>query len=172
MSRSLALLLVLAAACGGDGAPGGDRGTISLTSPAFGDGGAIPLDHGCEGANVSPALQWSGVPGTAAELVLVLRDPDAGGFVHWIVVGIDPGAGGMAAGEVPQGASEGVNGFGGTGYGGPCPPDGETHTYELTLYALRQAPSLAAGVTIEEVEALLAGSTLAFGTLRGTYGTS
>lgn len=170
MGRVLTALLVFMVACGGDGSSGG-RGAISVTSPTFRDGGAIPVNHGCEGGSLSPALQWSGVPPTAAELVLLLRDTDAAGFVHWIVVGIDPATSSLGEAEVPAGAAEGLNGFGQTGYGGPCPPDGETHRYEFTIYALRQELALGPGVSIEEVEAVLTGSTLAFGTLTGTYGT-
>jgi Raf kinase inhibitor-like YbhB/YbcL family protein len=171
MRRVLVVLLLPLTACGGDGSSSREAGTIGVTSPAFRDGGTIPVNYGCEGGNLSPSLQWSGVPGTAAELVLVVRDPDAGGFVHWIVAGIDPSTSAIAEGEVPAGAAQGVNGFGQTGYGGPCPPDGETHRYEFTIYAVRQALGLGAGVSIEEVEAVVTGATLAFGTLSGTYAT-
>ena len=36
--------------------------TFRLTSPAFADGGDIPLKYTCEGQDFSPPLTWSGVP--------------------------------------------------------------------------------------------------------------
>src|SRR5258708_29089067 len=53
--------------------------TIRLTSPAFQDGGAIPIRYAGNGVgeNISPALSWSGVPEEAAELVLIMQDPHA-----------------------------------------------------------------------------------------------
>lgn len=52
--------------------------TITVTSPAFGDGGAIPVRHAGHGVgdNVSPPLRWSGVPAGTAALVIVLEDDD------------------------------------------------------------------------------------------------
>ena len=32
---------------------------FALRSPAFAEGGEIPLRHTCEGEDVSPALAWS-----------------------------------------------------------------------------------------------------------------
>jgi phosphatidylethanolamine-binding protein (PEBP) family uncharacterized protein len=52
---------------------------ILLTSPAFADGAAIPDRHAGVGLgeNLSPPLEWSGVPAWTAELVLVMQDADA-----------------------------------------------------------------------------------------------
>ena len=60
---------------------------------AFADGGEIPARYTCAGEGVSPALRWTGTPADAAELALVVRDRDAGGYVHWVVTGIDPSSG-------------------------------------------------------------------------------
>jgi hypothetical protein len=38
------------------------RGDLRLTSPAFDDGGAIPIKYGRNAANVDPPLSISGVP--------------------------------------------------------------------------------------------------------------
>ena len=50
---------------------------LSLATPAFTHGGAIPEQHTCEGKDVSPELRIDGVPQGAKSLVLVVHDPDA-----------------------------------------------------------------------------------------------
>jgi Raf kinase inhibitor-like YbhB/YbcL family protein len=105
---------------------------------------------------VSPPLEWH-VDGTAevSEFAIVLADPDAGGFVHWVVAripgsdtGLDEGAGDPDAGN---GLLQGKNGFGSTGYRGPCPPAGTTHHYSFALYAFGAAPDLSDSPTADEV---------------------
>src|SRR5262249_21919799 len=71
--------------------------TITLSSPAFAEGGMIPRGFTCDGAGGSPPLEWSGVPQTAKELVLIVEDPDApmGTYSHWVVVNLPPGLKGL-----------------------------------------------------------------------------
>ena len=140
---------------------------FTLTSPAFADGGAIPTEHSCDGGDKPIPLAWSGVPEGTAELALVMDDPDARGFVHWVVVGIPPSASGFDNGELPAGAQEGSTGFG-VGYGGPCPPSG-THHYEFTLYALSSPLGAGGSPTAEAVRAAAADKTLGEAELTGTY---
>src|SRR4051794_39923037 len=58
---------------------------IGLTSTAFAPGGAIPIEHTCDGAGVSPPLAWGSIPEGTVELVVTVTDPDANGFVHWVL---------------------------------------------------------------------------------------
>jgi hypothetical protein len=51
--------------------------TISLESPAFGDGGDIPEPFTADGERISPPLLWRGAPEDAESLVLIIEDPDA-----------------------------------------------------------------------------------------------
>jgi len=51
--------------------------SLSIESPAFSQGGAIPTRYTCMGEDLSPALSWSGVPDGARSLVLIVDDPDA-----------------------------------------------------------------------------------------------
>ncbi len=114
---------------------------IELRSPAFSDHDLIPGRHAHDGGNVSPALQWSGVPDGTAELVLLCEDPDAPGgtFLHWLVTGIDPASTGVREGQTPPGGREWPNGFGEKGWGGPQPPVGDDpHRYFFRLYALAE----------------------------------
>ncbi|MGH9011079.1 MAG: YbhB/YbcL family Raf kinase inhibitor-like protein [Acidimicrobiia bacterium] len=145
---------------------------MKLTSPEFPDGGRIPDRFTCRGEDRSPRLQWSEVPDRTAELALTCTDPDAPGgtFVHWVLWGIGPGAGGLGEGEVPEGAQEGRNGFGKRGYGGPCPPRGHgTHHYHFRLYALSEPLSLAKGAGIGDLRRAMEGRILAEAGLVGTY---
>lgn len=117
---------------------------FSLKSDAFADGSTIPNEYsynamGCTGKNESPELHWSGVPKKAKTLALTVFDPDANngkGWWHWVVYNIDPGTKDLEAGKRPP-STEGKTDFGGSGYGGPCPPPGDTpHHYVFTLYAV------------------------------------
>jgi Raf kinase inhibitor-like YbhB/YbcL family protein len=144
---------------------------LTLSSPEFDEGGAIPRRFTCDAADVSPPLSWSGAPEGTITLALVMDDPDAGGFVHWVVYNIDVSAtGSLPAGwsATPEAAPQGVNSFGKVGYGGPCPPSG-THRYAFRLLALDQVLELAAGPKAQAVLDAAAGHTLAEATLTGTY---
>ncbi len=117
-----------------------------ISSSAFAPGGPIPARYTCDGANASPPLQWSEVPPTAHSLALILEDPDAPDpaapkaiWTHWILYNIPPSvhrlAENAAGTGLPPGTLEGLNDWGRTGYGGPCPPVGR-HRYLHRLYAL------------------------------------
>ena len=82
---------------------------LTLTSPAFGAGGNIPIIHTCDGNDVSPQLSWSGIPADTKSLVLIIDDPDAPDpaapqrtWVHWILYNIPPDASGLAQGVTPR----------------------------------------------------------------------
>ncbi len=165
-----------ATACGGDddssgsgdGAPA-DSGDIGITSTAFEDGEPIPVEHTCDGDETSPPLAFTGVPADAAELAIVVRDPDADGFVHWVIAGIPPDATGIDEGAPPAAAVEADNGFDEPGWAGPCPPEGD-HTYEFTVYALAEPSGLEGGADAEDGAATIEDAdALAVATLRGTF---
>lgn len=146
--------------------------TIVLTSEAFGDGEPIPRMHTCDGSDVSPPLRWSGVPSEAVELALVVEDPDApsGTVVHWVLWGMALDLSELAEGRLPDSARQGVNGHGGRGWRGPCPPPGHgTHRYFFTLYALGERLQLEEGATADQFRGAIEGSILAQGQLMGTY---
>jgi Raf kinase inhibitor-like YbhB/YbcL family protein len=148
--------------------------TIDVTSPAFTDGGAIPQKHAGKGVgdNVSPALQWTGVPTDAKQLVLIMDDLDVPmpkPLMHTIAV-IEPDVGGLAEGELKPGttALRLVKAFGDT-YVGPRPIPGHgPHHYRFLVFALDQeVPDEIAGhkALLEEI----AGHVVARGGLTGTY---
>jgi Raf kinase inhibitor-like YbhB/YbcL family protein len=103
---------------------------------------------GCKGENQSPALQWSGAPAGTQSFALSIYDPDAptgSGWWHWFVVNLPSdtaslprGAGSKGGEKLPKGAQQIRTDFGATGYGGPCPPEGDKpHRYIVTVYALK-----------------------------------
>jgi Raf kinase inhibitor-like YbhB/YbcL family protein len=173
-------VLGLAVACGGDDeepAPGGPAAAgFAFEAAGVADGEAIDARSTCDGEDVSPELAWSGVPEGAVELALVLEDPDAPGgtFTHWLVYGLAPEETGLAEG-VPAGAEgegllQGVNDFGAAGYGGPCPPEGQTHDYRFRLFALDSELGLEGGASRNELLGALEGRVLAEAVLTATYG--
>ena len=145
---------------------------ITVTSPAFGEGDAIPQQYTCDGDNTSPPLDISGVPEGTVELALLGEDPDAPRriFIHWAAWGIDPQTSTIAEGELPAGAVAGRNDFGYTGYGGPCPPPGPAHRYTFTVFALSERLDLAAAAPAADLRDAVEGKVLATGTLTGQYG--
>jgi hypothetical protein len=148
---------------------------IKITSSAFQDGGLIPAKYTCDGADVSPPLQWDNVPQTAKSIALICDDPDApmGTFVHWVIFGL-PAETRQLAEKVaadktlPSGARQGTSGFGRVGYGGPCPPSG-THRYFFKIYALDTTLDLPAGARKSDLLKVMEGHILGQGQLVGKY---
>ncbi len=154
---------------------------ITVTSPAFAAGAAIPKKHSLEeGPNASPALAWSGIPPGTREIALLCDDPDAPRpkpWVHWVVANIPPATAALPEG-VPKGDSipglagavQGKNDFGFVGYGGPAPPPGHgTHHYHFKVYALKEPLAAKPGITKDQLLAAIKGKVLAEGDLVGTY---
>jgi Raf kinase inhibitor-like YbhB/YbcL family protein len=133
------------------------------------DGGAIPIDYTCRGANVSPPIVWSALPEGTAEVAIVMTDPGGGNLVHWLVSGLDPSLGQVAQGALPEEAVQSANSQGGVGYYGPCPESG-SHLYYVTLYALREPSGLADGGDPATAIARLDELQLASTTQTGTFG--
>ena len=148
---------------------------IKLTSSAFKEGEAIPRQYTCDGIDISPPLEWTGVPKSAKTIALIADDPDApsGTFVHWVLYNLPAENIGLvenvpATDNVKGGGLQGKNGFEKIGYGGPCPPSG-THRYFFKIYALDNELPLKAGATKAEVEKAMQGHIVAQGQLMGTY---
>lgn len=142
--------------------------TMRLTSPAFEDGGPIPSRHTCDGEDVSPPLAWDEVPDGTAAFVLVVDDPDAGGFLHWLLTDI-PGD----ARELPEGAGDAIgmpgrSDFGRTGWGGPCPPSGQ-HRYVFTLYALSEPITVDGDAGADQVREAIGHRVVGEAQLTGVY---
>lgn len=152
---------------------------LILSSPAFAPNGEIPRKHTCDGADVSPALTWNGVPAGAKSLVLIIDDPDAPDpaaprtvWVHWVLYNLSPSTTslpeGIAARDLPEGTLEGLNDWKQTGYRGPCPPVGQ-HRYFHKLYALDIVLPDLKRPTKAKLEAAMRDHVIAHAEVTGTY---
>ncbi len=174
---ALSSLAGFPADCGADNPKtNGDTMNLQLTSTAFAEGQPIPRQHAFDDKDLSPALQWSGVPSAAKSLALICDDPDApkGTWVHWVIYDLPPSTAGLAEGvskssELANGAKQGVNDYKRLGYGGPCPPPGKPHRYFFKLYALDTATGLQPGATKKDLLKAMDGHVVAEGQLMGTY---
>ena len=126
---------------------------FTLSSPTIKPGATLTQAQvfngfGCTGQNVSPELRWSGAPAGTKSFAVTMYDPDAptgSGWWHWLVInlpadstGLAEGAGAADGKALPTGARHGRTDFGGPGFGGACPPQGnKPHRYIFTVYALK-----------------------------------
>ena len=150
-------------------------GAMDLMSPAFSDGEMIPKKYTCDGADVSPPLEWSLVPSGTKSVALICDDPDApmGPWVHWVYYDIPPETKRLPESIAPEkhtanGGKQGINDFRKIGYGGPCPPGG-THRYFFKLYALDALLNLSPGATKKELLKAMEGHILGEAELMGKY---
>lgn len=152
---------------------------LRITSPAFEHGQPLPRRYTCDGDDISPVLEWSGVPEGTKSLALIVDDPDAPDpaapkrvWVHWVLYDIPPDVTGLREGiggeDLPPGTLEGLNDWKKVGYGGPCPPIGR-HRYFFKLYALDGMLGDLEHPTKAKLERAMDGHVLARAELVGTF---
>jgi Raf kinase inhibitor-like YbhB/YbcL family protein len=117
--------------------PSNQNISMQLSTPSFANNSSVPVKFTCQGQNINPELQISGVPSDAKSLALILDDPDApnGDFVHWVVWNIPANTKSIPENASAKFAVQGSNGASKQQYMGPCPPTG-IHRYFFRLYAL------------------------------------
>lgn len=148
---------------------------MKISIPVFGEDGIIPVKYTCDGENISPLLEWEGIPEEAKFLALICDDPDApmGTWIHWLVFNIPANTKGLPENILPErelknGALQGMNDFKKIGYGGPCPPSGE-HRYFFKLYALDDRINLPAGASKDQFLIAREGHVLGQASFMGKY---
>lgn len=154
----------------------GESMTFTLKSSAFVHGAVIPVEHTGDGIDVSPPLEWSGVPKETVAFVLICDDPDApvGTWVHWVLYDIPVNITKLDK-NIPKdkivlsSAKQGVNDFGRIGYNGPAPPRGNPHRYFFKLYAISKLTGVPPGATKQQVLNAIKGNILAECSLMGIY---
>ena len=153
--------------------------TLTLASTAFAPDGAIPSRYTCDGEDTSPPLAWHDAPAETRSFALIVDDPDAPDpaapqrtWVHWVLYNIPAGINelseAIAPKELHSGTREGLNDWGRTSYGGPCPPIGR-HRYFHKLYALDAVLPELGRPDKAALEKAMAGHVLAKAELVGTY---
>lgn len=177
---ALMILLVMLSSCRSgvmtDPRPkGASQVSITVKSSAFIEGASIPSQYTCDGEGVSPQLEWSGYPEKTESFVIIMDDPDApsGTFTHWVLYNLPVDVHSLPANvpHVPRlenGACQGINSGGKTGYFGPCPPSG-THHYRFKVFALDTTPGLQPGVRVGDLLKQIDGHVIGQGTLIGVY---
>ncbi len=150
--------------------------TITVTSAAFDDGGAMPAPSAGKGVgdNTSPPLRWAGTPPGTRQLALVIDDVDVPlrrPLVHTAAV-IEPSVDDVAAGALQPGCA-GIRflraDLGHHGYAGPRPIPGHgPHHYRFHVFAL-DAVVPDTVTTVKGLLAAMRGHVLARGTLTGSY---
>jgi len=151
---------------------------IKFKSSVFEEGEIIAKRYTCDDENVSPPLEWEGIPEGTQSLALICDDPDAPGktWVHWVLYNIP-----AKAKELPEaipddevledGSVHGINDFNKYGYGGPCPPPPTgVHRYFFSLYALDHKLDLPADPTKARLLSAMEGHILEQAQLMGRYG--
>ena len=169
---------------------------IQVTSTSIKHTGYLLKDFTCEGDNLSPQLTWTGVPSETQSIAVVVDDIDAeeGALAHWVLwslpadtVELEGGASGSES--LPAGAVEGTNGYGGSGWRGPCPPPrrifrhrtgvqgtvGTDNTgvlspvYQMNIYALDTKISAAPDANREDILRQIDGHIVAGGSVSTKY---
>ena len=148
---------------------------LAIKTPEFIPNGMIPSKFTCDGENISPCLNWAGVPEGTQSMALIIDDPDApgGDWVHFILFNIPP--------EIHQLSENfkvsakpfscmkaGKNSAGQLDYHGPCPPSG-THRYFFKIYALDIMLTQPEGISKKDLLSAMEGHTLSKGELIGLY---
>jgi len=153
--------------------------SFSITSVAFNTGQEIPAQYTCDDKDISPPLQWTGLPEGTQSLVLIVDDPDAPDpaapkmtWVHWILYNLPTDSSGLPEAlqddALPSGTLQGTNSWNRIGYGGPCPPVGR-HRYFFKLYALDSTLTDLDSPDNDKLLESMQGHVLAKTELMGTY---
>ncbi|WP_375263025.1 YbhB/YbcL family Raf kinase inhibitor-like protein [Palleronia sp.] len=155
-------------------------GAVDVTSPAFGDGEAIPAKYAAEQQDISPPLDWAEGPEGTQSYVVMVEDPDVSEeppFIHWLIYDIPADVTALREGvpgapelPLPEGAKQGANDHGTTGWFGMRPPqDDPAHHYHFQVFALDTMLDLPHGASRARLIDAMEGHVLSTGELVGTY---
>lgn len=149
-----------------------EQAPLTVSSPAFGNGGWIPCRNTQYCGNVFPGLTWSAGPAGTRSYVVIMQGPGEGAEVslHLTVFNIPAGITHLPSGmsSAPPGASLGpnVHGLHHT-YAGPHPHGAGRNEYHLQVFALDAPIRVSQPVTFPKLIAAMRGHVLADGQLVG-----
>jgi Raf kinase inhibitor-like YbhB/YbcL family protein len=102
------------------------------------------------------------------EIAITMIDQDAS-FDHWAMAGVAPDVVSVAENTPPEGAVEALNGEGGRGYTGPCPPADARHVYRITVHYLDKPLALSSGGSADDMRTAIDDATIATAQVSGTF---
>jgi para-nitrobenzyl esterase len=152
------------------------KAKLTVTSPAFKDGGDIPFANTQYRGNVFPGLAWTQGPKGTKTYAIVMQDNSLlyGGkpILHWTMFNIPAGVvslpAGMAPDARPAGSAYGPNYLGAAKpYTGPKTPPGPKDSYHFEVFALDVAVPAEAGSSFEALTRAMDGHVLAAGEIVG-----
>ncbi|EOH76795.1 YbhB/YbcL family Raf kinase inhibitor-like protein [Enterococcus malodoratus] len=149
---------------------------LTVTSPAFKNGGMIPEKYTGNGADFSPELKLSSLAKEAVSIAVIVDDVDhplVGVYNHWLIWNVPVQE--VIPAKIPQGeqVSELANAVQGVGYGkhryrGPKPPFG-SHRYKYHVFVLDTKLDLPASTKKKALLTAMEGHILQHGYLIGEY---
>lgn len=123
---------------------------LRLESADFEPGALMPVAATCDGINVAPSLEWSGLnPDMAKELAISFTDQTNASepVLLWLVTNISPTVSNIDAGTLPADAVETLNDFGEAGFGSPCiqTTDTDPRRLQFRLHVLSEPSNISSG---------------------------
>ena len=152
--------------------PPKDGAHLSVSSPAFADGGDVPFENTQYRGNVFPGLSWTAGPRGTETYAIIMQDTDGHRdgmpILHWTIYDIPAGVlkldPAMPALGNPQGSHYGPNMRGpAQPYMGPRTPPGPKHHYHLQVFALDISIPQNDSMTYEMLTEAMRGHILASG---------
>jgi Raf kinase inhibitor-like YbhB/YbcL family protein len=148
---------------------------FAVSSSTLKENGLMPIKYTRDGDNLSPPLNWSGIPNETKSLVIIMYDPDApsGVFYHWILYNIPKNINSIPEGiqksPITPYGYQGINSYNTLGYDGPSPPKGSTHRYIFLVLALDTELALGPNAYYSQVLNSTKGHIIAYAELTCLY---
>ncbi len=117
---------------------------FKLSSPAFQDGGTLPITYTCEDAKggVSPPLAWTGAPSGTVEFAITATTLAVDGKKwNWVLYGIPASVTSLAANTTGIGTTGASTDSPDLKFYPPCSSGSGPRIYTFTLYALSTKPT-------------------------------
>lgn len=126
--------------------PAKNGAKLTVSTPAFANGGDIPFENTQYKGNVFPGLAWTPGPAGTKSYAIIMQDTDGSmrnsnglPILHWTMGNVPATVTKLDAGmsSAPAGASYGPNARGANQpYMGPRTPPGPMHRYHIQVFAL------------------------------------
>jgi para-nitrobenzyl esterase len=148
--------------------------TLTVTSPAFKNGGDIPLENTQYRGNIFPGLAWTPGPAGTRSYVIIMQGEgvrdSSPTSIHLTLFNVTPTVTRLGTGMTtpPAGASYGPNVHGlNQPYAGPHTHTIAKHAYHLQVFALDSRLHLELNASFETLVAAMTGHVLASGEVVG-----